>query len=115
MSNATEVVPEAAPKDVPQREQLELWVRSGGRCAICNEYLLQNEFTGHYLNVGEMAHNVGRRKAEGSAGGCPDLDVNERNKTENLLLLCDRHHKTIDHRDTRVDWPIQHLEQIKRG
>jgi hypothetical protein len=107
-------VVEAAPKEIPDRERLKLWVASGGRCAICNEYLLQNEFTGHYVNVGEMAHNVGRQKADGSARGFAELDLSERNKAENLLLLCDRDHKTIDSRETRNDWPVERLSEIKR-
>lgn len=105
---------EAAPGEIAAGEKLKLWVASGGRCAVCNDYLLSNEFTGHYLNVGEMAHNVGRKKSEGSARGREDLPLEERNKAENLLLLCDRDHKTIDHRDTRADWPVERLTAIKQ-
>ena len=34
--------------------ELELWVKAGGRCQLhgCNEYLLEDEFTGiHPLNL----------------------------------------------------------------
>jgi hypothetical protein len=105
---------EIASASIPVDERTKLWVRSGGRCAICNEYLLENEFTGHVLNVGEMAHNVGRRRSERSPRGMDHLPVEERNKAENLLLLCDRDHKTIDNVATRGDWPVERLQQIKR-
>src|SRR5688572_9246395 len=84
---------EVASASIPIEERVKLWVCSGGRCAICNDYLLENELTGHVLNVGEMAHNVGRRRSKRSPRGMDDLPVEERNKAENLLLLCDRDHK----------------------
>jgi hypothetical protein len=57
---------EVAPASIPTEERVKLWVRLAGRCAICNDYLLENEFTGHVLNLGEMAHNVGRGRSERS-------------------------------------------------
>jgi len=105
---------EVSPASIPVEERMKLWVRSGGRCVICNDYLLENEFTGHVLNVGEMAHNVGRRRSGRSPRGMDDLPIEERNKAENLLLLCDRDHKTIDNVATRADWPVERLREIKR-
>jgi hypothetical protein len=102
-------VVEAAPKDIPDRERLKLWVASGGRCAICNEYPLQNEFTGHYVNVGEMAHNVGRQKAEGSARGFADLDISERNKAENPVAAL--RPRSQDDRQPRDDWELYEVSQ----
>jgi SMODS-associated and fused to various effectors sensor domain len=106
---------EVASTSIPIEERMTLWVRSGGRCAICNEYLLENEFTGHVLNLGEMAHNVGRKRSERSPRGIDDLPIEERNKAENLLLLCDRDHKTIDNAATRGDWPVERLRELKRA
>ncbi|MNG79398.1 hypothetical protein D3C87_623680 [compost metagenome] len=41
---------------IKQDEKFKLYVRSGGRCAICNRYLIDLQ-TG--INLGEMAHIVG--------------------------------------------------------
>jgi hypothetical protein len=114
MSTTRTNVAEAAPKDILQDERLKLWVCSGGRCAICNAYLLADEFTGHYVNLAEMAHNVGRQRASGSPRGTDELAIQERNKAENLLLLCRKDHKVIDHPDTRAEWPVERLREIKR-
>jgi hypothetical protein len=43
---------------VSAEEKLKVWVRSGGRCAFCNVYLLQSELTRRPVLLGEVAHNV---------------------------------------------------------
>src|SRR4051794_18801667 len=75
---------------ISDAESLKLWVRSGGRCAFCNTYLLEDEFTGQVYKFGEMAHNVGRSESDRSPRGLDPLPLAERNKAENLLLLCEK-------------------------
>ena len=42
---------------------LRLWVQAGARCEYCNDYLLEDEFSGHSVNLGERAHIVGATDA----------------------------------------------------
>ncbi|QKG54870.1 hypothetical protein [Hymenobacter sp. BRD67] len=44
----------------PKVKQL-LYVRAGGRCQLCQDYLLESDELGYYeFNRGEMAHIVGQ-------------------------------------------------------
>ena len=90
------------------------WVRSGGRCAICNTYLLEDDFTGQVFNFGEMAHNVGRKTTTQSPRGLDPLPVAERNRAENLLLLCEKHHKLVDNKLKLAEYTVVDLRRIKQ-
>lgn len=109
-----EVASLEASTHIPEAEKLKLWVRSGGRCAFCNKYLLRDEFTAQWLNLAELAHNVGRKQSPRSARGMDPLPTEERNKAENLLLLCQDHHTLIDHGVKRDEYSPDYLRQLKR-
>jgi hypothetical protein len=106
---------EGASASIPDLERLKLWVRSGGRCAICNTYLLEDDFTGQVFNFGEMAHNVGRKQSSLSPRGLDPLPLTDRNKAENLLLLCEKHHKLIDHKIKQSEYSVDDLLKIKHA
>lgn len=110
---AREPTPEAS-KNVPTAEKLKLWVRSGGRCVLCNKYLLEDEFTQQPVNLGELAHNVGRKASPESPRGGHPLEIDKRNLAANLLLLCGDHHRVIDALVTRGDYTVEELHQLKR-
>ena len=78
-------------------EVLKLWVRAGGRCEFdgCNKYLLEDESTGFPVSIADVAHIVGRKKNPRSPRGEDSLPIKERNKVENLILLCPEHHSKI--------------------
>lgn len=103
----------ATAKDIPEVERLKLWVRAGGRCELCNAYLLEDELTMLAVNLGQMAHNVGRKQSTASPRGTDPLPVEERNLAENLLLLCGAHHKVIDDKVNRGEFTVQQLRRIK--
>lgn len=104
----------AARVTISEVERLRLWVRSGGRCAFCNAYLLEDEFTGQVFNFGEMAHNVGRKRSAKSPRGLDDLPVGLRNSADNLLLLCEKHHKLIDDAAKRGEYSVDDLRKVKQ-
>lgn len=85
-------------KSIQGEEITKLWVKAGGRCEYpgCNEYLLQDELTAREYNFGQMAHNVGRKRAKGSPRGLDSLPLEDRDKAENHLLCCGTHHTLID-------------------
>ena len=73
-----------------------VWVRGGGRCVICNYYLVSNHLDdrGSVRRIGEVAHIAGRSDAgPRGASATPSAD---RDEAENLLLLCPNHHTEAD-------------------
>lgn len=112
---ADKAEPRSAPTSIPDAERLKLWVRSGGRCALCNTFLLEDEFTAQVYNFGEMAHNVGRVESDRSPRGLDPLPIEDRNKADNLLLLCEKHHKLIDDGVKRAEYAVEYLRKIKNG
>jgi len=91
---------------IGQEAKFKLWVRSGGRCAICNKYLLDLNYD---VNVGEMAHMVGWSKVKGSPRGDAELALDERNIADNLVLLCADHHKIVDTKALLEEFTIERL------
>jgi hypothetical protein len=92
---------EAPPLKLNNPEVTKLWIRAGGRCEFdgCNEYLLEDEFTGIPVRIADIAHVVGRGKNEGSPRGQDPLPIKDRNKSKNLMLLCPKHHRMIDKKE----------------
>ena len=102
-----------APKNISPEERLKLWVRAGGRCQLCNEYLLEDDLTRVPKLLGEMAHNVGRKQSPRSPRGTSDLPIDQRNLADNLLLLCAQHHAVIDSKIAQGEFTIEELHRIK--
>jgi hypothetical protein len=106
--------PSSAPASIDSGERLKLWVTAGGRCAMCNKYLLEHEYTTMPIALGEAAHNVGRSTSERSPRGNDALPVEQRNLAENLLLLCPEDHDAIDKALGQDEFPVGRLREIKR-
>jgi hypothetical protein len=95
---------------IKESDKIRLWVRSGGRCAICNKYLLDLEYD---VSIGEMAHIVGWSKAKKSPRGDSDLALEDRNVVDNLVLLCADHHKIVDTKSLLEEFTIERLIKHK--
>lgn len=91
---------------------LRLWVQAGGRCEYCNHYLLEDEFTTYAVNLAERAHIVGATVSAGSPRGQDPLPVADREKVENLMLLCRDHHRVVDRLIT--EHSVEGLREMKR-
>lgn len=116
VSNLTDPIADSVIKRPPIKEieKTKLWVRSGGRCAFCNKYLLEEEYFEIFLiPLGEMAHIVGWSKAEKSPRGQGDLPLKRRNTADNLVLLCPEHHKIIDTPELLADFTVERLLEQK--
>lgn len=97
-----------------REEERKLYVRSGGRCAICQAYLLEGSISGEALNIGEMAHIVGATDAPKSPRGKSNLSAKDRAKAENLILLCQGEHQEID--SANSEWAtVEKLYSIKES
>jgi hypothetical protein len=95
---------------ISQKDIKLLWGNSGSRCAICRTELIQDKKAGDLSYVlGEQAHIVGEK--QNSPRGDSSLSVEERNKYNNLILLCPNHHTEIDKNE--YNWSIEKLHQQK--
>lgn len=81
---------------VNESERRKLWVRAGGRCTLCKQYLLEGNLTSKEVFVGEAAHIVGQKNSANSARGIDSLPQADRDLAENLLLACSSCHTEID-------------------
>jgi len=90
-----------------------LWGRSGNRCAYptCRRTLVEDETeTDDASIVGDEAHIVAR-EPDGPRGDS-SLTPEERDKYDNLILMCKIHHKQID--DQPEKYTVELLHQIKQ-
>ncbi|MBH5336113.1 SAVED domain-containing protein [Streptomyces pactum] len=92
----------------------EVWVRSGGRCALCNEYLLEGPASGRTLHLGQVAHIVGRSSGALSPRGQASLDPALRDDADNLMLLCANQHGEVDAREGLDVFTVEKLRRLKQ-
>lgn len=99
---------------VPAIEERRVWAAAAGRCEVCGEDLLEGRITHRPMTLGELAHIVGAQATKGSPRGMEALSEVDRNKAENLILVCAGHHDEID-RDGAVDIvTVDRLRALKR-
>jgi hypothetical protein len=95
---------------ISDRTRKLLWGRAGNRCSICRQELTISGVAGEKDSiVGEECHIVAR-ETDGPRG-VSDLTAQQRDEYENLLLLCNLHHKQID--DQVASFPVDRLKTIK--
>ena len=100
-------------RSVPAQTKQKLWLQAAGRCEYegCNIPLWQDELTMVQMNKAYVAHiiadkpNGPRGDAELSPLLCQELS--------NLMLLCDTHHRLIDHEEVELH-PVERLTRMKR-
>ncbi|MEM1152551.1 MAG: SAVED domain-containing protein [Pseudomonadota bacterium] len=85
---------------------------SHGRCMFegCGADLGIEELTGYEGNFGYLAHNVG--SSEHAARGGTGISRALSNDPNNILLLCDKHHRLID-KIAAVDFPAHRLSEMR--
>ena len=102
-------------RKIPEPERFKLWVRAGGRCEICNRYLLEGQLAHRELTFGEAAHIIGQQATERSPRGLDDdLDPAERDYADNLMLVCDDEHDELDKPGSADAFGIEFLRELKR-
>ncbi len=98
--------------NISEKVKVRLWGKAGGRCEYegCNDRLWLDSLTKAEFNAAYIAHIVAD-KPDGPRG---DQELSERLKDElsNLMLMCDKHHRLIDHGDVEGH-PIKRLHQMK--
>ena len=89
-----------------------LWGRSGNRCAFenCKSELIADETESDDESViGDEAHIVA--KSNDGPRGVLTISEEERDKYDNLILLCRKHHKIID--DQPLFYTVEKLKAMK--
>ena len=95
---------------IPDKTKARVWGRAALRCAICRQDLLIEAQPGVDVSlVGEICHIIAR-KPNGPRGR-RGLNFDELDSYENLILLCQAHHKQID--DHPESYPVEKLKQLK--
>lgn len=100
-------------KDFTKATKDKVWSDSHGRCMFlgCGESLQYDFLTGNGGNFSYLAHNVA--SAEGGERGIPYLSEALSNEPNNILLLCDKHHRLID-KVAAADYPAITLARMRK-
>lgn len=96
-------------KSIPDAIRLRLWVRSGGRCSLCNKPVYQNNFTLQEGTFGDLAH-ITAQTENGPRGNANSSSYAV--DYENLLLLCKEDHKLVD--DDANKYTTKILRKLKK-
>lgn len=94
---------------ISNRTSKTIWGQFAGRCAICREPLVYQTEAKNTSLIGEVAHIVGEQP--GSARSNSMLTQTDRNSSDNLLLVCRKHHKIID--DQPGEYSVERLREIR--
>jgi hypothetical protein len=95
--------------------RLLLFVRSGGRCAVCYEDVTTSLFTARQIPLGQQAHIVGRTTGKRSPRGEYPMPEPDRDEVDNLVLLCGRCHPDADHAENLDVITVDVLRAAKRA
>lgn len=101
-------------KELTSEQRTRMLVECGGRCALCNAYLLEGGLTSTPDPFGELAHMIGLQPNKNSPRGLDDpMGEDERNDPSNLMFVCESNHTEIDKSVSRDMFPIDWLRQRK--
>ncbi len=93
---------------IKRRDELILWSRAAGLCSICQRPLIKDFNKTGIVKVGERAHIIPFGNNNGRVSKKNQAD----NSYENLILLCENHHKIID--NAPLDFSKEKLLRIKK-
>lgn len=87
---------------IPDKTKLRLWILAGGRCQYegCNEPLWRDELTLAQMNAAYIAHIIDVNPKTHRYD--PVLSPKLASDISNLMLLCDKHHRLIDHEEEQT-------------
>jgi hypothetical protein len=104
---------ELKSRDISRSVEARLWGNAAGRCQFdgCNRPLWRSPVTQEHINLGEKAH-IYSFSAHGPRGN-RGVDPRRLNALENLILVCDICHKTIDKNWSTGRYTVAQLQQWK--
>jgi hypothetical protein len=95
---------------VPVKYQKLLWGRARSLCSICRCRLDKEKESGELFTIGINAHIKGENPT--AARYDPNMSDKERQKYDNLILLCPSHHEEIDKHPEK--FTVSTLQKIKK-
>jgi len=107
------VNPDGTRIGVSETVARRVWTATGGRCSICNHYLLVDEHTEQAVSIGQLAHLVGATASAGSPRRQAALPLKHRALAANLMLLCNDQHKVIDDAALWSPYTVERLRALK--
>ncbi len=102
----------SSPRNISTKTREMLWGRAASRCAFpdCRrELVIDGNAADKASLFGEACHMVAK-EPEGPRGDSP-LTSKQRDEYDNLLLLCNIHHKVVD--DQPNTYPVERLKVMK--
>ena len=105
-------MPTSNARNISTKTYKMLWGRAASRCAFpdCRRELVMEKTSADDASLfGEACHMVAK-EPEGPRGTSP-LNSKQRDEYDNLLLLCNIHHKVID--DQPNTYPVERLKTMK--
>jgi hypothetical protein len=94
-------------------ERLKVWVRAGGICVLCKQYLMEGSLTGLGVSLGELAHIVGQQQNKLSPRGDHPMPREDRDNAENVVLACPSCHSEIDDKLVAGILDVDRLNAVK--
>ena len=104
---------EVKSRDISRSVEAMLWGRAAGRCQFdgCSRPLWKSPVTQERVNLAEKAH-IYSFSADGPRGN-RGVAAKQLNAFENLILVCDICHKTIDKNWSSDHYTVAQLQQWK--
>lgn len=99
---------------IPEKVRVRLWGKAAGRCQYegCNKPLWIDSITKVEFNTSYIAHIIAD-KPNGPRGD-QKLSKQLGSHIDNLMLMCDEHHRLIDKEDV-VRHPVEKLREMKKS
>lgn len=106
---------------ISKQTRWKVWLKAGGRCEYrgCNKPLWRDDLTMKEMNKAYLAHIIA--DSPGGPRGQEELSEDLSDDFENIMLLCDTHHRLIDKEDIEGHPPDllrkykrEHEERIER-
>lgn len=96
-----------------ENEIVDLLVKSGGRCMICNANIMNDWITKDKIQTFERAHI----KSFSDNGPRSDLKLSndEKNSSDNLMILCSNCHTIIDKKISEKKYTVEWLVELKKN
>jgi len=98
---------------IKQETRFILWGKSAGRCQYegCNKQLYLDQLTKAEFNTSYIAHIIADR--ENGPRGDKKLSEKLKDDIDNLMLLCDEHHRLVDKKQVK-EHPPERLLKMKK-
>lgn len=93
-------------------QQIRMWVKCGGRCTMCNTYLLSHEYFGDNGKFGELAHIIAH-SSNGPRPNVKDYPQSYVDSEDNIMILCPSCHTMIDKKENEGKYNEELLRKWK--